>query len=172
MRRLFPAILLITASTALGSGCSSSSPAPQYSGLPYRPETPVTGAPVSAAYTVVGDRLRVEVDTGGRRLERAQIVKPDGAFLEAQAIEAAPPSGGGSYGSPVGIGIGVGRIGGMGGVSTGVGVSAGGVVGGGEGGPSGNSIASFPLDQAGPRPWRVRVKLEGVEPIDIVVGTT
>lgn len=171
VRGRLAAELLILTTMALGAGCSSSSPTPPYSGLPYRPETPVAGAPVSAAYTIVGDRLRVEVDTGGRRLERAQIVKTDGAVLEAQAIEAAPPSGGGSSGSPVGISIGIGRIGSMGGVGTGVGVSTGGVVGGG-GGPSGNSIASFPLDQAGPRPWRVRVKLEGVEPIDIVVGTS
>jgi hypothetical protein len=154
------ALLLVT---AMAAGCSSS-----YSGLPYKPETPSSGFPVSAAYTVVGDRLRVEIDTGGRRLERAQIVKTEGALLDAQTIEFSAPSGG--IGSPVGIGIGIGRFGGMGGVSTGVGVSTGGVVGGGGGGPAPTTIAFFPLDQAGPRPWRVRVKLDGQEPIDIVVG--
>jgi len=35
-------------------------------------------------------------------------------------------------------------------------------------GPS--TIASFPLAQAGPSPWRVRVKLQGSEPADILVG--
>ena len=117
----------------------------------------------------MSDRLRVEIDTGGRRLERAQIVKPDGSVLEAQTIEYSAPSG--AVGSPVSIGIGIGRFGGMGGVSTGVGVSTGGVVGGSGSSAGANTIASFPLDQAGPRPWRVRVKLEGMEPADIVVGT-
>jgi hypothetical protein len=41
---------------------------------------------------------------------------------------------------------------------------------GGGGSGSATTIASFPLAQAGPRPWRVRVKLEGVEPADILVG--
>src|SRR5262245_33391532 len=160
---------LTVALVVLAAGCASSA-SPPYTGLPYKPETPVAGVPVSAAYTVVGDRLRVEIDTGGRRLERAQIVKADGAVLEAQTIEFAAPSGG-SYGSPVGISIGIGGIGGMGGgAAGGVGVSTGGVVGGGGGGSPGNTVAAFPLDQAGPRPWRVRVKLEGAEPVDIVVG--
>jgi hypothetical protein len=56
-------------------------------------------------------------------------------------------------------------------VSTGVGVSTGGVVGGGGStGEVGSSIASFPLAQAGPSPWRVRVKLQGAEAADILVG--
>lgn len=158
---------MLMTSVILGAACSTPT---TYSGLPYRPEVPVTGAPISAAYTTVGDRLRVEIDTGGRRLERAQIVKPDGAVLEAQTIEYGAPSGGG--GSPVGISIGIGSFGGLGsGVATGVGVSTGGVVGGGGGSVGATTIASFPLDQVGPRPWRVRVKLEGIEPADIVVAT-
>ena len=117
----------------------------------------------------MSDRLRVEIAGGGRRLERAQVVKPDGTVLEAQTIEYIPARGGG--GSPVSIGLGVGSFGSMGGgVSTGVGVSTGGVVGGGGSSEVGSSIASFPLAQAGPRPWRVRVKLVGVEPADILVG--
>src|SRR5262245_5672881 len=156
----------VIALVMLMAGCASS--APPYTGLPYKPETPVAG-PVSAAYTVVGDRLRVEIDTAGRRLERAQIVKTDGAVLEAQTIEFQAPAA--SYGSPIGIGIGIGGISGMGGGgAAGVGVSTGGVVSGGGGGSPGNTIASFALDQAGPRPWRVRIKLEGAEPVDIVVG--
>ena len=163
MRVALAATLLVV--TSLGSACSSST----YSGLPYKPDAPPGGTPVSVVYTVVTDRLRVEIDTGGRRLERAQIVKADGAVLEAQTIEYTPPSGG--VGSPVGIGIGIGSFGGLGrGVGTGVGVSTGGVVGGGGSSAGATTIASFPLDQAGTRPWRVRVKLEGLEPTDIVVG--
>jgi hypothetical protein len=147
------------------SACSSSS-----SGLPYKPAVQPAGATVSAASTIVSDRLRVEIDGSGRRVERAQIVKPDGSVLEAQTIEYTPAAGRG--GSPVSIGLGVGSFGSMGGgVSTGVGVSTGGVVGGG-GSPSevGSNIASFPLAQAGPSPWRVRVKLQGTDPADILVG--
>lgn len=142
--------------------CASTS-----SSLPYQPAVQPAGATLSAAYTIVADRLRVEIDGGGRRLERAQIVRPDGAVLEAQTIEYTAPRGGG--GSPIGIGFGIGSFGSLGGgVSTGVGVSTGTTVGGGSG--SVTTIASFPLAQAGSRPWRVRVKLEGVEPADILVG--
>jgi hypothetical protein len=168
---MLAAILMIAV-----AGCSSSTPAPAptSSNLPYKPEVPVAGPPISAAYTIVNDWLRVEIDTGGRRLERAQIVKTDGAFVDAQTIEYSASSGGGSWGSPVGISIGVGSFGRMGGggVGTGVGVSTGGVVGGSGAPPAGaNSIAAFPLGQAGPHPWRVRVKIEGIEPADIVVGS-
>lgn len=166
MRAASGVMLLAMASMTLGAACSSSTP---YSGLPYRPEVPVTGAPISAAYIIVSDRLRVEIDTGGHRFERAQIVKPDGSILEAQTIEHSAPSV--AVGSPFSFGIGFGHFGGMGGVSTGVGVSTGGVVGGGGSSAGAFTIASFPLDQAGPRPWRVRVKLGGMEPVDIVVGT-
>jgi len=146
------------------TACSSTS-----SGLPYKPAAQPAGATVSAAYTIVSDRLRVEIDGRGRRVERAQIVKPDGTVLEAQTIEYTPASRGG--GSPVSIGFGVGSFGSMGGgVSTGVGVSTGGVVGGGGSSEVGSSIASFPLAQAGARPWRVRVKLVGVESADVLVG--
>jgi hypothetical protein len=164
MRAAIGAMLLAMILMTLGTACSSSTP---YSGLPYKPEVPVTGAAISAAYTIVSDRLRVEIDTGGRRLERVQIVKSDGPILEAQTIEYSAPSG--SVGSPLSIGIGIGRFGG--GVGTGVGVSTGGVVGGGGSSAGANTIASFPLDQAGQRPWRVRIKLEGMEPADVLVGT-
>jgi hypothetical protein len=146
------------------AGCSSTRP-----DLPYKPTVQPAGATVSAAYTIVSDRLRVEIDGRGRRVERAQIMKADGAVLEAQTIEYTPAASGG--GSPVSIGFGIGSFGGGGGVSTGVGVSTGGVVGGGGStGEVGSSIASFPLAQAGPSPWRVRVKLQGAEAADILVG--
>jgi hypothetical protein len=149
---------------AIGLGaCASSSPT-----LPYRPAAQPAGATVSAGYTIVADRLRVEVDGGGRRLERAQIVKSDGAVLEAQTIEYTAPRVVG--GGPASIGFGIGSFGGWGGgVGTGVGVSTTTTVGG-WGGGSATAIASFPLAQAGPRPWRVRVSLEAVEPTDILVG--
>jgi hypothetical protein len=147
------------------AACSSSSP-----GLPYKPVVQPPGATVSAAFTIVSDRLRVEIDGRGRRVERAQIVKPDGTLLEAQTIEYTPAAGGG--GSPVSIGFGIGSFGSVGsGVSTGVGVSTGGVVGGGGSSSEvGSSIASFPLAQAGASPWNVRVKLQGTDPADILVG--
>ena len=158
-----PVAAMILALT-LGA-CASSS-----LNLPYKPAVQPSGATISAAYTIVADRLRVEIATDGKRLERAQVVRPDGGLLEAQTIEYTPPAGGG--GSPVGIGFGIGSFGSMGGgVSTGVGVSTGTTVGGGPStavGPS--TIASFPLAQAGPSPWRVRVKLQGTEPADILVG--
>jgi len=138
--------------------------------LPYKPAMQPSGATISAAYTIVGDRLRVEIATDGRRLERAQIVRPDGGLLEAQTIEYSPPTGGG--GSPVGIGFGIGSFGSLGGgVSTGVGVSTGTTVGGGSSsavGPSTVELAS--QTDEGPSPWRVRVKLQGVDPADILVG--
>jgi hypothetical protein len=164
MRTAVASVLVGLLAGALAA-CASSS-----AGLPYKPAVQPPGATVSAAYTIISDRLRVEIDGRGRRVERAQIVKPDGAVLEAQTIEYTPAAGGG--GSPVSIGFGIGSFGSMGGgVSTGVGVSTGGVVGG--GGSSnevGSSIASFPLAQAGPSPWRVRVKLQGTDPADILVG--
>lgn len=125
--------------------------------LPYKPEVQPPGAFISAAYTIVSDRLRVEIDTGGRRLERAQIVKPQGGVLEAQSIEYATPP---SAGSPVGIGFG--------GFGTGVGVSTGTTMGGGP--VSATTIASFPIAQAGPSPWRVRVTLQDAGSADILVG--
>ena len=160
MRAPIPAMVLALLLTA----CASSKLE-----LPYKPAVQPSGATISAAYTIVGDRLRVEIATDGRRLERAQIVRPDGGLLEAQTIEYSPPTGGGS---PIGIGFGLGSVGSMGGgVSTGVGVSTGTTVGGGPGsgvGPS--TIASFPLSAAGPSPWRVRVKLQGTDPAEIAVG--
>jgi hypothetical protein len=162
MRARVAAVIL---ALTLGA-CASSS-----LNLPYKPEIQPSGATLSAAYAIIADRVRVEIATDGRRLERAQIVRPDGSLLEAQTIEYTPPVGGG--GSPVGIGFGIGSFGSMGGgVSTGVGVSTGTMVGGGSSasavGPT--TIASFPLAHAGSSPWRVRVKLQGIDSADILVG--
>ena len=165
MRAKIAFLMLVASVTVAAVACS-----PASSGLPYKPEVQPPGATISAAYTIVADRLRVEIDSGGRRLERAQIIKPDDSVLEAQTIEytPAPYSGG----SPVGLSFGIGGFSGGGGsaVGTGVGVSTGGVVGGGGSAEIGSSIASFPLAQSGPAPWRVRVTLQGIPPADILVG--
>ena len=58
--------------------------------LPYQPAVQPPGARVSAAYQVIGDQLRVEIDTDQRQLEQAWIVKPDGAALPPQAIDNPP----------------------------------------------------------------------------------
>jgi hypothetical protein len=136
--------------------------------LPYTPEQQPAGARLSASYQLIGDRLRIEIDTDGRRLEEAKILRPDGTDLHAQTIETPPPA---PTGFPVGVGIGVGggRWGGHGGVGVGTGVSVGIPAGGSR--VDGHTFAYFPLDQAGPAPWRLRVKLVGIEPTVIVVGS-
>lgn len=150
--------LLVTTTFVLLAGCASSS-------LPYTPDQPPAGARVSAAYQIVADRLRVEFDTDGRRVEEAKILKPDGSELTALAIDMAPPV---ATGSPFSIGIGGGTFGSRGGVGVGTGVGVGVPVGGGT--VEGHTFAWFALDQAGPAPWRVYVKLAGVGPTVIVVG--
>src|SRR5207302_861428 len=62
------------------AGCSHAT-------LPYQPDPQPHGARVSADYQVVGDRLRVEIDTSGRRLEQAWILKPDGTSVAPQTVE-------------------------------------------------------------------------------------
>jgi hypothetical protein len=154
-RWLAATILLLVA------GCTHAS-------LPYAPDQQPPGGRVSAAYQVIGDRLRIELDTGGRRVEEVKILKADGSELRALAIDAGPPV---STGSPLGVGFGIGggTFGSSGGVGVGTGVSVGVPVGGGST-VEGNTFASFPLDQAGPAPWRTYVKMAGVPPTVIVVG--
>jgi hypothetical protein len=135
--------------------------------LPYTPDQQPEGARIAAAYRVVGDRLRVEIDTDGHRLEEIKIVKADGTELHAQTIERPSAT---AAGSPVSVGIGVGggTWGSRGGVGVGTGVGVGVPVGGSR--VEGHTFAYFPLDQAGPAPWRLRVKLVGIQPALIVVG--
>lgn len=134
--------------------------------LPYQPEEQPPGARVSAAYQVLGDRLRIEIDTDGRLLEQAWLMKPDGTSVAPQAVDgppvvADPPA-------SIGIGIGGGRWGRHGGVGTGVGVGI--PVGSGSSRVTGNTVAWFPLAPAGPAPWRLYVKLAGIVPTTILVG--
>ncbi len=161
MRPMTSRYLALTALLAL-TGCATAT-------LPYTPAQQPSGARISAAYQVVGDRLRIEIDSAGRRLEEAAIVRASGGALRAQAIDAPVPTPGGS---PVGIGIGIGggSFSTRGGVGVGTGLSVGVPVGGASGAVEGNSFAWFPLAEAGPAPWRLYVKLAGLEPTFILVG--
>jgi hypothetical protein len=135
--------------------------------LPYTPEQQPLGARVSAAYRIVGDRLGIEIDTDGRLLEQAWILKADGASVPPHAVDAAPVA----TTPPPTVGVGVGgsgTTGGRVGVGGGLGLSF--PIGGGSSRSQGNSFAWFPLERAGPAPWRVYVKVAGVEPTTIVVG--
>jgi hypothetical protein len=150
-------LVLIVVALVATAGCAGAT-------LPYKPERQPSGARLSAAYQVLGDRLRIEIARDRRPLEEATIVKADGSSIRAQAIEIAPSV---TASSPVSIGIGGGTFGGGVGVGTGVNV---GVPVGGSGANDGNVFAFFPADQAGPPPWRLHVKLAGVEPVVILVG--
>jgi len=151
---------MVVAALFVFSGCGTT--------LPYTPEQQPPGAKISAAYRIVGDRLGVEIDTDGRRLEEAKILGPDGSAVHAQTIEHAPIA----YhpGPTVGFGVGGVSGGGGGAVGTGVGISM--PVGGGGSSVQGHTFAFFPLNQIGPAPWRLLVKLEGTGPAVIVVGGT
>ena len=157
MKRMVALAVLLV---ALG-GCAGTS-------LPYRPDPQPSGARISAAYQLTGDRLRIEIDTDGRRLEEARILRTDGVEIQPLAIDNPPVV---SSGPPVGVGVGVGggSFGG-GGIGVGTGVSVGIPVGGGSSSIAGNTFAWFALDQAGPAPWQVSVRLAGLAPVVILVG--
>ena len=139
----------------LVAGCSHAT-------LPYKPDPQPRGARVSAAYQVVGDRLRIELDTSGRSLEQAWLLKPAGGSLAPDAVESPPVV----TGPPPSISIGVG--GGSGGFGTGAGIGF--PIGSGPSRTQGNTIVWFPLAPAGPAPWRLYVKLAGIEPTQFAVG--
>ncbi|MGH7311975.1 MAG: hypothetical protein ACREJV_02295, partial [Candidatus Rokuibacteriota bacterium] len=153
--------VLVTAALIAVAGCAGTS-------LPYKPEQQPAGATISAAYQIVGDRLKIELDTDGYRLEEAKILRPDGSELHPQTIEHVTSPSGGS-GVSVGIGVGGGSWGGRGGGGVGGGVGIGVPVGG-SSRVDGPTFAYFPLDQVGPAPWRLRVKLAGIEPTVFVLG--
>jgi len=153
---------LVAAMVLSLTGCAATT-------LPYTPAQQPSGARVSAAYQLLADRLRIEIDTDGRRVEETKILKANGTELRALAIDTAPPV---TTGSPVGLGFGIGgaTFGSRGGVGVGTGVSVGVPVGGGGSDIQGNTFAWFPLAEAGPAPWRLYVKLAGLEPTVILVG--
>src|SRR2546421_8964155 len=141
------------------AGCSQAT-------LPYKPEAQPKGARVAAAYQMLADRLKIEIDTDHRRLEDLFIVRADGTAVRAQTIENAPVVTG--PGPTVGIGIGGASIGRGGGIGTGVGVGV--PVGEGPRRLQGPNFATFPLPQGGPPPWRLHPKLAGVAPTTILIG--
>jgi hypothetical protein len=132
--------------------------------LPYTPAEQPAGVRLAADYAVNAGRLRVEIDTGGYRLELAEILKADGSAVRAETIEHPGPRGG----SGLGLGLGVGSVGRTGSVSIGTGIGLGTTVGGGSR-VDGNTVAVFPLDQVGPGPWSLRVKVVGIQPVVIVL---
>lgn len=143
------------------TGCSSAT-------LPYKPASQPAGVFLSADYVLLADRLRVDVDTYGYRLEDAQIVTPNNTVVRPQTIEQPPPAY--SSGSSVGFGIGGGSFsggrGGGGGVATGVGVN---IPIGGDTRVAGYTVLYFALDQIGPAPWRLTVKVAEASPAEIVL---
>jgi hypothetical protein len=156
-------VVLATVTSLVAGGCSGTS-------LPYKPEVQPSGVKVSAAYSIIGDRVRIEVDTGRRHLEEVGIIMPDGSTVRADAIELGPPTY--TAGSPISIGVGGGAYGGSGGSVGGGGVGIGFPIGGGGSTlTEGNMYAFFSATQVGPPPWRVNIKLSGADPVVIVVGT-
>jgi hypothetical protein len=155
MTRCWPSVIALVALTA----CS-------HPMLPYTPEHQPEGAKISAAYQMLANRLRIELDTDHRRLEDIWIVRSDGNAIRAQTIENAPTVTG--PGPTIGIGIGGASIGRGSAIGTGVGVGM--PVGEGPTRIEGSTFATFPLDQVGPPPWSLHVKLAGVAPTIISVG--
>lgn len=141
------------------AGCSQAT-------LPYKPDPQPRGGRVSAAYQVVGDRLRIELDTDGKLLEQAWIMKPGGASLAPDAVESPPVV----TGPPPSISVGVGGASFGRGVGVGSGVGVGMPIGTGPSRIQGNTIVWFPLAPAGPAPWQLYVRLAGVEPTQFLVG--
>lgn len=143
------------------TGCASTT-------LPYKPVSQPSGVYLSADYVVLADRLRVEVDTYGYRLQDAQIVRSDNAVVRPQTIEQPPTAY--SSGSSVGFGFGGGSYsGGRGGgtaVGSGVGVS---IPIGGDTKVAGNTVLYFVLDQVGPPPWRLSIRVAESSPAEIVL---
>jgi len=150
---------LLVIALVLLAGCSRAM-------LPYTPDVQPAGAKISAGYQMLADRLRVEIDTDHRRLEDIWIVRSDGNAVRAQSIENAPAVTG--PGPTIGIGVGGASIGRGSAIGTGVGVGV--PVGEGPTRIEGNTFATFPLDQVGPPPWSLHVKLAGVAPTTILVG--
>jgi hypothetical protein len=147
--RLLPVLLL--------AGCAAT--------LPYVPERQPFGATISADVRVAEGRVRVEIDSEGYRVERAVLVRDDGAEVPPESLRPPAPWSGG-----LSIGLGVGAMGwgssGSYAVGTGVGL------GPGDGGrPARTTVALFPLEAAGPPPWRLRVKVVGVDAVEMVLDS-
>jgi hypothetical protein len=141
---------------ALALGACASSPR-------FTPAEQPAGVRLAADYSIAGNTLRVWIESGGYRVEDVLLLRPDGAVVRPFAIEPTSPG----PGSGLGIGIGVGgSVGSGGGVSVGTGVGVGSGIGG---GPRSHTVAVFPLDQAGPAPWTLHVKVVGIPPVVILL---
>ena len=143
-RAILPAILTL-------AGCAGP--------LPYQPERQPFGATISADVRVTEDQLRVEIGSEGYRVERAVLVRDGDAEIAPEAL--VPSSAGASGG--LSIGLGVGAEGWGSGGSYAVGIPVGGP------GPRGTTLAVFWLVDAGPPPWRLRVKVVGVDVVEIIL---
>jgi hypothetical protein len=152
-------VRLSVVALVLLAGCSHAT-------LPYQPDPQPRGGRVSAAYQVVGDRLRVEIETSGKPLEQAWIIRPGGASVAPIDVELPPVV----TGPPPTISIGVGGASYGRGVGVGSDVGVGVPIGSGPTRTQGNAIVWFALAQAGPAPWQLYVKLVGVEPAQFAVG--
>ncbi len=153
-RRERPARAPLALLLALGLlGCAST--------LPYQPAEQPAGITISADVRVAADRLRVTIATEGYRVERAVLVQPDGAELAPETLR---PDASRTH---VVLGLGVGAAGAADGgryaVDAGVGIPLGGAA-------ADRVIAVFPLDRAGLAPWRLRVKVVGIQPVEILLG--
>jgi hypothetical protein len=149
-----PARASVVLLVALGlPGCAST--------LPYQPAEQPAGITISADVGVADGRLRVTIATDGYRVERAVLVQPDGAELAPETLRPDASR------TRVVLGLGVGATGAADGgsyaVDTGVGIPLGAAA-------ADRVIAVFPLDRAGPAPWRLRVKVVGIQPVDILLG--
>ena len=143
------------------TGCSSTT-------LPFKPVSQPSGVYLSADYVLLADRLRVDLDTYGYRLEDAMILRVDNQIVRPQTIEQPPAAS--NSGSSVGFGFGGGSFsGGRGGgtaVGTGVGVN---IPIGAETRVAGYTVLYFALDQVGPAPWRLNIKVAETSPAEIVL---
>src|SRR5262245_59283374 len=134
--------------------------------LAYKPEPHPPGVRNSAAYEIVAERVRIEINTSGRPLEQVWILKPDGSSLGPQEVEA--PAVTANSGPSVSFGAAGTTWGHRSSGATGAGVSI--PFGGGTSRVDANTIAWFPLVTAGPPPWQLYVKLVGIVPATFTVG--
>jgi hypothetical protein len=153
------ACLLVFVALLALAGCSRAT-------LPYRPEPQPPGARLSASYEIVGDRVRIEIDTDGRPLEQVWIMRRPGAHVAPETVGA--PSVVTNLGPAFSIGLGVGTWEDSGNAASGLGISI--PVGGGSSPGAATTIAWFKLDAVGPPPWQLYVKLGGTVPTTFPVG--
>jgi catechol 2,3-dioxygenase-like lactoylglutathione lyase family enzyme len=153
MRSPRPMLSALLLAPAL-AGCASA--------LPFVPERQPSGVTISAGIALRDDRLLVRIDSEGYRVEQAMLVRDGVPKVAPESL--VPPLDPPTSGLSIGVGVGGGSARGSYSVGTGVGA--------GVGGPyrEATTLAVFRLDQAGPPPWRLRVKVVGVEPVDIILA--